>query len=170
MLISGYSDAINLFKEAMRNRKEKDVDTKSTKDSVFKVEKEQDSQKIQARLSSIQAKLKLGKKLTASDLAFLREYAPMLYTKAILMQKSREVLRTRMENCKSKEAVQKEISNQLTSIRGAKDDIDMKVAVVKDESQKFMKTEAYTKLPSSEKKRKDEEKNESDMENRKGST
>jgi len=57
------------------------------------------------KISSIDAKLKAGKRLSASEMDFLRKNVPELYKKAVQIEKEREEYRRALENCRTKEDV-----------------------------------------------------------------
>lgn len=95
-------------------------------------------------------KLRSGKKLTSEEMNYLRAKNPQLYMQAARVQAMRENLRNQLENCKSKEEVEKVYGNFTSMI--SKDD-PMKEALVAaydDELKEFKKTDKYQALPAKE--------------------
>lgn len=100
----------------------------------------------------IMQKLRSGKKLTAEEMNYLRAKNPQLYVQAARVQAMRENLKKQLENCKSKEEVEKVYGNFTSMI--SKDD-PMKEALVAaydDELKEFKKTDKYQALPEKEEK------------------
>lgn len=98
-------------------------------------------------------KLRSGKKLTPEEMNYLRAKNPQLYVQAARVQAMRENLRNQLENCKSKEEVEKVYGNFTLMI--SKDD-PMKEALVAaydDEVKEFKKTDKYQALPEKEDKK-----------------
>ncbi|WP_455717024.1 hypothetical protein [Anaerosporobacter sp.] len=123
------------------------------------VDREDEQERVSARTKSIRNKLLLGKKLTASDLEYLRQHDSMLYLKAIKIEMSRKIMKQQIKNCKTKEEVQRVVSTHMSGIRGTKEDVQMEQAAIADESSKAMKEKRYKELPATEEKRKEEEEN-----------
>lgn len=101
----------------------------------------------------IMQKLRSGKKLTSEEMNYLRAKNPQLYVQAARVQAMRENLRNQLENCKSKEEVEKVYGNFTSMI--SKDD-PMKEALVAaydDEVKEFKKTDKYQALPEKEDKK-----------------
>ncbi len=95
-------------------------------------------------------KLRSGKKLTAEEMNYLRAKNPQLYVQAARVQAMRENLKNQLENCKSKEEVEKVYGNFTSMI--SKDD-PMKEALMAaydDELKEFKKTDKYQALPEKE--------------------
>lgn len=105
--------------------------------------------------AKIMQKLRSGKKLTSEEMNYLRAKNPQLYMQAARVQAMRENLRNQLENCKSKEEVEKVYGNFTSMI--SKDD-PMKEALVAaydDELKEFKKTDKYQALPAKEENRKE---------------
>lgn len=156
MFISSTVNALNNLKEQQK-KLEKQNESKITSYQLESIlNKEEDQERIQAKLKSIRAKLALGKKLTASELEFLHQHDPMMYMKAIKIEMSRRMMKAQIKNSKTKEEVQRIISNHMSGVRGTKEDIQMEQAAIADESGKAMKSKRYNELPATEEKRKEE--------------
>ncbi|OLA29117.1 MAG: alanine--tRNA ligase [Firmicutes bacterium CAG_194_44_15] len=72
-------------------------------------------------------KLRSGKKLTSEEMNYLRVKNPQLYAQAARVQAMRENLKKQLENCRSKEEVEKVYGNSVSMV--GKDD-PMKEAIV----------------------------------------
>ena len=105
------------------------------------------------RVSSITAKLKSGKKLTVSEMAFLRKHAPDLFQKAVKIARERAAYRESLERAKSKEEVNLIHQGKLGLIstearyKGADMDLlDMRTASLADERARFATEGKYRRL------------------------
>lgn len=65
------------------------------------------SSKRDLRMTSIMGKMRRGKKLSHSDLNYLRQKNPAVYQKAAAVQKSREDFEKKLKLCKDKESVRR---------------------------------------------------------------
>ncbi len=155
MFISSTVNVLNNLKEQQK-KLEKQNESKKTSYQLESILNKEDPERVQARLKSIRAKLSLGKKLTASELEYLRQHDPMMYMKAIKIEMSRRMMKAQIKNSKTKEEVQRVISNHMSGVRGTKEDIQMEQAAIADESGKAMKSKRYSELPATEEKRKEE--------------
>jgi hypothetical protein len=143
--------------------------------SVYASYKKQieDSQK-QWRIYSIVSKLKSGMKLSGSDMEYLKTHAPALYEEAVKIEKEREEYRRELEQCRTKEEVQrlntqkmqqylseaKAISNSNIPAEKKQEMLDvicMRMAAIRNEHNEFIQTPEYQMLPSEYEE--DEEKN-----------
>ena len=98
----------------------------------------------------IMQKLRSGKKLTAEELNYLRAKNPQLYVQAARVQAMRENLKNQLENCKSKEEVEK-VYGDFTSMISKDDPMkEALVAAYDDEMKEFKKTDKYQALPAKE--------------------
>ena len=156
MFISSKMNALNNLKEQQK-KLERQNESKNTSYQLESIlNKDEDPEKIQAKLKSIRAKLELGKKLTAAELEYLRLHDPMLYMKAIKIEMSRKIMREQIKNSKTKEEVQRVVSSNMSGVRGTKEDVQMEQAAITDESAKAMKSKRYNELPTTEEKRREE--------------
>lgn len=104
----------------------------------------------QAYEAKIMQKLRSGKKLTSEEMNYLRVKNPQLYAQAARVQAMRENLKKQLENCRSKEEVEKVYGNSVSMV--GKDD-PMKEAIVAaydDVMKEFKKTDKYQALPQKE--------------------
>ncbi len=117
----------------------------------------------QAYEAKIMQKLRSGKKLTSEEMNYLRVKNPQLYAQAARVQAMRENLKKQLENCRSKEEVEKVYGNSVSMV--GKDD-PMKEAIVAaydDVMKEFKKTDKYQALP-----QKEEDADEKAVKNEKG--
>lgn len=117
----------------------------------------------QAYEAKIMQKLHSGKKLTSEEMNYLRVKNPQLYAQAARVQAMRENLKKQLENCHSKEEVEKVYGNSVSMV--SKND-PMKEAIVAaydDVMKEFKKTDKYQALP-----QKEEDADEKTVSNEKG--
>ena len=100
----------------------------------------------------IMQKLKSGRKLTQEELDYLRIHNPEMYKIAVRVETERKVLKTKLNNCKSKEEVQQVVSIQMEVLKAMKGDPAQPymTAMVSKEIQDFKKTSEYARLPEKE--------------------
>lgn len=104
----------------------------------------------QAYEAKIMQKLRSGKKLISEEMNYLRVKNPQMYAQAARVQAMRENLKNQLENCRSKEEVEKVYGNSVSMV--SKDD-PMKEAIVaayEDVTKEFKKTDKYQVLPQKE--------------------
>lgn len=104
----------------------------------------------QAYEAKIMQKLRSGKKLTSEEMNYLRVKNPQMYAQAARVQAMRENLKNQLENCRSKEEVEKVYGNSVSRV--SKND-PMKEAIVaayEDVTKEFKKTDKYQALPQKE--------------------
>ena len=111
-----------------------------------------DAENKQQRIEALRNKLKSGKKLSSSEMEFLRENSPELYEKAVKIMKEREDYARRLRNCKTKENVrrlQMEKSQQLSAEAKSisSEELQMKISAMFDEHTSFLKKPEYYALP-----------------------
>ncbi len=122
---------------------------------------EADEQKMREKLDAkIQAKLESGKRLSEKELNYLRKYNPQMYAHALRIEIKRRAVEEQLKHAKSKQQVQEIEDGALASI-GKNDPIKkyMVAAVLRTVSE-FRKSEAYQKLPETEKEKKKTQANE----------
>lgn len=115
-------------------------------------------------LSSIEAKMKSGLRLSGADMEYLRKNAPELYKKALELEKEREGYRRALRECRTKEQVQRLYAHKMHEYlnearlaehgsvstgdgQGTLDDITMRVAAIQNEHNIFLSTPEYARLP-----------------------
>lgn len=120
--------------------------------SATRPEDEWKSQKIFA----ITNKLKMGKKLSASEMEFLRQHSPQLYQKACAIAQEREAYRAALKGCKNKEQIRQTYVMKMQQIsKDAKLDPEfsmMRKMAIDDEHSRFLaeKRGIKTKQPQRE--------------------
>lgn len=157
MFISNTSNAWNVFREQQKRLQEQEEKEKSSFSLESLAGEEENQEIIKAKINRIRNKLLLGKRLTASELEFLRQHDSMLYLKAIKIEMSRKMIKEQIKKSKTKEEVQQVVTNHMSGVRGTNEDVQMEQAAIADESSKAMKGKRYRELPSTEEKRKEEE-------------
>lgn len=97
----------------------------------------------------IMQKLKMGKKLDAEELEYLRLHCPEMYRSAIRVETERKALQSRLKSCRSKEEVRQVISAQVEVLEAMNGDPDQEymAAMVKNEVDEFRKSASYARLP-----------------------
>ena len=101
--------------------------------------------------ASIAAKIKAGEKLTPKELLYLQRKNPILYTKMMMMERKREMLKQRLETCKSKKEVNDVIAGEVSLIGKDDPDKELKLKTIQNTEKEFKKTEYYKRLPAIEK-------------------
>jgi len=105
---------------------------------------DEDKQKMQAR---IMAKLKAGKKLTAEEMNFLRKYDPIMYQRALRIQKMAENVKNQLKQARSKQQANMIINQSLGGISDKDPDKEYIVAAINRVAMEFRKSGAYSRLP-----------------------
>ena len=97
----------------------------------------------------IMQKLKSGKRLSSEELDYLRIHNPEMYKIAVRVETERKVLKTKLQNCKSKEEVQQVVSIQMEVLKAMKGDPaqEYMTAMVEKEVRDFKRTSEYARLP-----------------------
>ena len=80
----------------------------------------------------IESKLKRGKKLSAKEMEYLRKYNPMMYLRALRIQKAAEAVKEQLKQAKSKEQVTNIVSQSLAGISDKDPDKEYMVAAINE--------------------------------------
>ncbi|MCR5153264.1 MAG: hypothetical protein K6B75_00300 [Lachnospiraceae bacterium] len=96
------------------------------------------------------AKLKSGKKLSVKELNYLRVNNPILYMKAVRIQKNAEAVEARLKNARSKEEAARIISDAMSMISEKDPDRDYLIASVNRISKDFYASKQYKSLPATD--------------------
>lgn len=99
----------------------------------------------------IMQKLKSGRRLTSEELDYLRIHNPEMYRIAVRVEKERKALKSKLNNCKSKEDVQQVISDVLKAMKEDPAQEYM-MAMVEKEVRDFKRTSEYARLPQKQEK------------------
>ena len=128
----------------------------------------------QSIMSSIRAKLNAGKRLSSSELQYLKKNDPETYQHVKAMEAERKAFEQRLRRCKTKEEVQRLKASQMASSLDRVRDVNnnpnipdgeklkltlqehQKVSSVTDATTKFAESGEYRKLPTEAEKRKAE--------------
>ena len=103
--------------------------------------------KKQQKLQHIVNKLKLGKKLTAQEMEFLRMNYPDEYQHALRIQKMAEMLENQLKHAKSKQEADGYIAAAVSGIPDDDPDKECLVAAFNEISKEFHHSSAYHRLP-----------------------
>jgi len=76
------------------------------KSSLLEAMEDLEKQNIQKQIGSIVSRLRSGKKLSHSEMSFLRKHAPEIYDEAVLVMRAREQMEQQMRQAKTKQQVQ----------------------------------------------------------------
>lgn len=95
----------------------------------------------------ISDKIKRGKKLTQSELNYIRRTDPVMYLHVKRVQIQREMLEKRITNCKSKKEVEEAYNQAITSIGEKDPDKEALISAYDDVMVEFKKTSKYKSLP-----------------------
>lgn len=129
---------------------------KQAVDSIFDPTTGMTDEQKKRFVEKLYKKLESGKKLSADELQYLRMNDPVTYAKAARVQMMRESFKKQLESAKSKEQAADMYLQNMSRI--ADDDPAKKEleADYNDVYSQFKKTEAYKKLPDTEKEAKEE--------------
>lgn len=98
----------------------------------------------------ILSKLKMGKKLTAGEMEYLRKYNTTLYYRALRIQKMAEAVKEQIKHAKSKEEVDRIVAQNMEGISDKDPDKECIVAAINEVANKFKQTDAYKRLPNTD--------------------
>lgn len=98
----------------------------------------------------IMRKLRSGKKLTPEELNYLRVKNPQMYVQAARVQAMRENLKNQLENCHSKEEVEKVYGDAMSMVSKEDPMREALIAAYDDVTTEFKKTDKYQALPAKE--------------------
>lgn len=127
---------------------------------ITKIKDEMDSVSTSNTISSLYIKLQTGSELTSSELEYLKQNNPELYTKAIQAKQERELYEKQLKNCTTKEQVKSLNLSKVTGLGDAQnkissnenisssDGIKYKMSADEDEYLKFTDSKKYYDLPS----------------------
>ncbi|WMJ87292.1 hypothetical protein [Anaerocolumna sp. MB42-C2] len=101
--------------------------------------------------AGINAKIQSGEKLSPKELLYLRKKNPILYTKMMMMDRKREILKQRLKTCKSKKEVNDVIAGEVGMIGKKDPDKELKLKTILNTEKEFKKTEHYKRLPAAPK-------------------
>ncbi len=123
---------------------------------ALRVSRAEDEESEKRKAEKISQKLNAGKKLTASEMDFLRRTNPDMYMKALRIQMKREMVENSLKNCKSKKEVEEVAGLQLGMINDKDPDREALTNAVNEVVKEFKKSDKYKSLPQeSEEKRGD---------------
>jgi hypothetical protein len=145
--------------------KKKPADEKEDNSTVGMLKRQFEQVKHTTTMSSIQSKLRTGKRLTKAEKAYLKVNSPDLYDQAARIEQERENYKQELRRCRSKRDVEElrrrrallyaaeanAVANNPNIPREKKqeylDYIGMRVAAAEDEYTEFSETAEYKTLP-----------------------
>lgn len=105
---------------------------------------EDDSAEMTARII---AKLEAGRKLSAEEMNFLRRTNPILYARAVRVQRIADAVKEQLRHARSKEEANQIVSTAVSGLSKNDPDKEYIVAAVNRVWTEFHKSGAYSKLP-----------------------
>lgn len=114
---------------------------------ALRVSRAEDEESEKRKAEKISQKLNAGKKLTASEMDFLRRTNPDMYMKALRIQMKREMVENSLKNCKSKKEVEEVAGLQLGMINDKDPDREALTNAVNEAVKEFKKSDKYKSLP-----------------------
>lgn len=105
---------------------------------------EEDQKKMDAK---IQAKLEAGKQLTSEEMEYLSRTNPVLYQKALRIQKLVQMLEEQLKHAKSKEEADQYIMGTISGISDKDPDKKYIMAAVDRLATEFHRSATYNRLP-----------------------
>jgi hypothetical protein len=139
--------------------------------TIGMLKRELERTKSNATMSSIQSKLRTGKRLTPTELAYLKANSPDLYDKAMRIEQERADYKKELRRCRSKDDVEKLRRRRVETFAAeaaaiAKnpnipqekkqeyiDFISMRAAAAEEEHTEYRKSAEYRMLPDKSKDR-----------------
>lgn len=120
-------------------------------ESVCDPWKDMTQEEHSAYTNKLAAKLERGEPLNNKELNYLRIHAPELYLKAKRIQYKRQVLKQRLEQCRSKKEAQEVFSDMVSGISDKDPDKEALIRNYENVYQEFKKSSQYQGLPLEEK-------------------
>jgi hypothetical protein len=109
-----------------------------------------------AAVEVLRMKLRAGKRLSPSELDFLRECAPDLYAKAIRVAQQRDAYEKSLRQSQSKAEADQKQNQQAALLAGTlkncdPEEAEMLMSAIHDASRRYRNSDAYEKLEDKEK-------------------
>lgn len=173
MNIAGMGTISNYIKSVELNvkwqeRKSNPFQAKEDDPEVARIKQWSQEQQQSQNLATIHGKLMTGAKLTKEELEYVREKNPEMYEQAVKAEREREQYKKELENCRTKEDVErlhqrklhqfateaKAISSNPNIPKAKKIELlqtlNMRMNATLDERAAFMNTKEYFQLPEEE--------------------
>ena len=109
---------------------------------------EEDSAEMTARII---AKLEAGRKLSAEEMNFLRRTNPILYARAVRVQRIADAVKEQLRHARSKEEANQIVSTAVSGLSKNDPDKEYIVAAINRVAKEFRKSGAYSRLPDTDK-------------------
>lgn len=118
-----------------------------SKNNKLIIKNTSDKTKDHCQINRIKLKLRAGKKLSKTDLAYLRKHAPKLYIKAVKIELDRKELKMKLESSKTKEEARNQIYSNIPDINNKDETAGYSEAAKMNTIKKYVKSEKYQNLP-----------------------
>jgi hypothetical protein len=119
--------------------------------SSFKTEEEKDAYE-----KKLNEKIKLGSKLSQSEMNYIQRTNPAMYVHIKRVQMQRELLEKQLKRCRSKKEVEEAYTQAISMIDRKDPDKHLLVSAYNNVTNEFKKTSEYKSLPLDIKDKKDE--------------
>jgi hypothetical protein len=108
--------------------------------------------------NKILAKLEHGKKLSAKEMSYLRAHDPIAYQKARRLEQKRQMLETRLKQCKSKQEAEEAVGETIANISDKDPDKEALINTCQETFREFKKSHQYAELPDTKKEAQEQDK------------
>lgn len=97
--------------------------------------------------NKIKMKLKMGKRLMAQEMNYLKIYNPILYRTALRVKLAKDKLKEQLKHCRSKEEANDRIMQAMLQISHKDPDREYLLAGIRETANIFRKDNSYVRLP-----------------------
>ena len=115
---------------------------KSVEGNKFKTEEEKDRYE-----SELNKKIKLGSKLSPSEMSYIQRTNPMMYMRIKRVQMQKDMLENQLKQCKSKKEVEETYSQAMSMIHEKDPDKQLVMSAYNNVTKEFKNTREYKCLP-----------------------
>ena len=105
---------------------------------------EEDKKKFESKLNE---KIKSGARLSQKEMDYLRRTNPTMYTRVKRVQMQREMLESRLKQCKSKKEVEETYNQAMAGIHKKDPDKELVMSAYNNVTKEFKSTREYKELP-----------------------
>ncbi len=115
-----------------------------------------DSDSKTNKIQTLRAKLRVGKKLSPSEMSFLSKHAPELYNKAVRVELDRQAYKQALKNCKTRDEAKslhrlRTIMSAGEVSRGDSEEAEMRMNASSRTMREFMSSTNYAALKNEKK-------------------
>ena len=108
--------------------------------------------------NKLSQKIKLGEKLTPSEMSYIQRTNPVMYMRIKRIQMQRELLENKLKRCRSKKEVEAAYNEAISTIHKKDPDKHLLVNAYNNVTKEFKSSREYRALPEDIKDKKDEKK------------